>query len=645
MPPIRDLLPAILAQRSQSIDQALSDALPHAEADELGDLGYAMIQRGKANGVESLIAEYHRLPRPLQNKLVEQAERFSTSIRRAAGRQSPRAPANALAIIEKAASTRLAYLVTALCRHPEPVIREQAGRCLVAMAVRAISSSKPDEPTAMDAVSARFLLESVEQAVVLYSRHDQTDLLTAVFWLLPRPMPEAFAALGQPEHSSVEPMRELLTRSPDRASRRALVPLVGVHPLADACREALAQANENQQLGEALEMGHLLCLPSVRSALRRVRDPQTHWPDAQQHQEMPSLSRRWLPAYLHALTDDPQEEVIRLAPIAQKSDTATRLAVLRRLLSIARLNAAEHRPAAENAKDTLAIMTRDTKPAIARTALWHLIQTDYAGLPRILADLVNSKHDSIRHIAAKHLAPLGFDRFWSAWPKLDPKRRIAAGKALIKIDQDFHRHLGGKLASRDPDARVRALVVIATLNQGLFFEEALLELCTSDDPRIVATAVKALAGCTSKAAKQTLEHAMQHADTRIRANAIEAISHTQAADNLDKLLQMSQDPEQRPRANAIKALLELRAKDALPSLTRMLGDQRPEHRISALWLIDELGILQLARLVAEISLNDQDEKVKQRASRVIQHLIEDLEHQSQLSQHSARDAGQPTEAA
>jgi len=94
---------------------------------------------------------------------------------------------------------------------------------------------------------------------------------------------------------------------------------------------------------------------------------------------------------------------------------------------------------------------------------------------------------------------------------------------------------------------------------------------------------------------------------------------------------------------AIKALLELRAKDALPSLTRMLGDNRSEHRISALWLIDELGILQLARLVAEISLNDSDDKVKQRASRVIQHLIEDLDHAAH--KHDANAAAQPTEVA
>ena len=76
----------------------------------------------------------------------------------------------------------------------------------------------------------------------------------------------------------------------------------------------------------------------------------------------------------------------------------------------------------------------------------------------------------------------------------------------------------------------------------------------------------------------------------------------------------------------------------------MLGDNRANHRISALWLVDELGILQLARLVAEMSLKDTDDQVKQRANQVIQHLIEDLDHQTN-NRPSPREAGTPTEAA
>lgn len=644
MPRIRDILPAILTQRNAIIDQALSAALPHAREDELADLGLAMLHRSKANGVESLISEYHRLPRTLQQRLVERADQFSTSIRRAASR-SHTAAHNALSIIEAAGSARLAYLVTGLCRHSEPDIRQRAGRCIVALAKRAATAQASDQAPHLDATSAAYLVQAIEQAVILYNRHEHTALLTALFWLYPRPLPEAKAAIANPDHTAVGPLKQLINNTADIPTRRALLALVACRPLSESCRQALALANTQGRLAEPMEMGHLLTLPSTRQALKRIAHPQTHWPDAQQIQQMPNQARRWLPHYLDAIApNDPQEQVIRLTVLASKTDKATRLAVLRRLLVLAKPRTPDDEPAAENAKDTLALLTRDPVPAIARTALWHLIQTEYAGLPRILADLVNSRHESIRRVAAKQLAPLGFDRFWKAWTKLDPKRRIAAGRALIKIDKDFHRHLGARLASRDPDMRIRALVIIGTLNQGSFFEAAILELCNSNDERIVASATKALNGCTSDAAQQALEAAMQNDDTRIRANAIEAISHTQAAEKLDKLLDLAQETEQRPRANAIKALLELRAKDALPSLTRMLGDNRANHRISALWLVDELGILQLARLVAEMSINDDNEQVKQRAGQVIQHLIEDLDHQAN-HQPSPREADKPTEAA
>jgi len=630
MPRIRDILPAVLAQRSDIIDQALSAALPHAGPDEVGQLGLAMLQRGKANGVESLISEYQRLPAAVQHQLVARAEQFSTSIRRAATRRGAVASQNALTIIEKAASTRLAYLVTSLCRHSDAAVRAQAGTCIIALANRCASSQQPGQQPHMDAVSTRFLIDAVEQAIVQYSRHDDPALLAAMLCLMPRALPEARAALTQPEHSSIEAMNHYLRTRP---------------AISEACRDALADANANQKLAEPLELGHLLALPNTRQALLRSRHHDTLWPDARQQHQMPPVSRRWLPAYLAALTNDPQEQVNRLGPLAKHTDTATRLAVLRRLLVLAKPKTPEDQPAANHANDTLALLTRDPEPAIARTALWHLIRIDYAGLPRILADLVNSRHPTIRKVAAKHLAPLGFDRYWDAWPKLDRDRRIAAGRALIKIDNDLHRHLATRLAAHDPEARLRALAIIATLNQGTFFEEVLLHLCASDDPRIVASAVKALAGCTSEATRQTLQLALEHNDNRIRANALEALDHTQATANLDKLLAMTRDNAQRPRANAIKALMELRAKDALPSLTRMLSDQRPEHRVSALWLIDEMGVLQLARLVAEMSLTDQDKNVKQRAGTVIQHLISDLEQQAGAQEQPPLADATPTEAA
>lgn len=627
MPRIRDILPAVVSHRSAVIDQALSAALPHAEAQEVGPLAQAVLGRARPDRSVGLILEYDRVPPEFQHQVIERAEELTPAIRRAATRHGERGALNALRVIEAGAATPMAYLVTAMLRNSSKAVRLRASSCLLALSLRCSTCPEHRDLPHLSARQAKFLVEAVEQAVVMYANADRPALLRAMTHLLPRGMPEALAAMRNPEHPAVEPMRELLAKPADQANRSALLLLMSVHPVGPAARAGLIAANQQNRLADALHSGHLLSLPGVKRELKRERRPDSLWPDARQTRAMPTAAQRWLPAYLAAMPLDPQEQVLRLARLSKATAVQTRLAVLRRLLRLARQPRDGHTAAADNANDVIAAFTGDADVALARTALWHLMNIDYAGLPRILANLVNSRHPEVRAVAARRLAPLGFERYWQAWPKLDPDRRIAAGRALIKIDAEFHRHLGARLASRDPANRMRALGIIGALGQGAFFEQALIDLAGSSDARVVASAVRALGGCTSDTAHEVLSLALEHDDTRIRANAVEALASTDAAKHLDRLLAIAQHDVQRPRANAIRQLMELRTKDALPALNHMLHDPRAEHRVSALWLIDEMGLLQLARQVAELSVTDEDARVKERAAQVIQHLIDDLEHQ------------------
>lgn len=639
MPRIRELLPAVLSLKSRVIDSALAAALQTAEPDELEALGNAVLERGRPSNAEALIVELDRLPDPLRHRIIEQAEELAPAIRKAATRHGARGAQNALQIIQQAASTRMAYLVTAQIRHSHSEVRDRAGHCLLTLAQRSASTPGPVDHPHLDAESASFLIEAVEQAVVLYSNHDHPAVLKSMLTLLPRRMPEAFEAMRRAEHPANAPMNKLIAEAKSPPARAALPLLLGIRPLAESARAGLEAAVTQNRLEDLLSRGHLFRLPSARRELRRIRRPEALIPSAQQLDAVEPHAQRHYPHLLAALPLEATDRVLQLAHMARQPVAETRLAVLRELLKISHNPAPEHRAAADNANDTIATLTADPEPSIARSALWHLIRRDYAGLPRILADLVNSRHPSIRQVAARRLAPVGFAKLWDAWPKLSIDRRIAAGRALIKIDPDLHRHIATKLASRDPVNRLRALGIIATLNQGSYFEAALLDLCTSTDPKIVASAIKALGGCTSDPARKIIALALDHDEPRIRANAVEAMSQTDAADHADRLMQMTTDSAQRPRANAIKALMQMQAQDALPALMRMLHDDRADHRVSALWLIDDLGLMQLAKQVAELSITDGDDRVKLRAGQVIQHLIKDLERQVAEHRHN------PTEAA
>src|SRR5690606_8527026 len=106
-------------------------------------------------------------------------------------------------------------------------------------------------------------------------------------------------------------------------------------------------------------------------------------------------------------------------------------------------------------------------------------------------------------------------------------------------------------------------------------------------------------------------------------------------EHVDQLVKMVDDPQNRPRANAIAALLDLRTADAVASLRRMLDDQRPAHRHSALWLVETVGVLDLARHVAELSISDPDANVKRRANRVIEQLLALLTRQREAGSAEA----------
>jgi HEAT repeat protein len=266
----------------------------------------------------------------------------------------------------------------------------------------------------------------------------------------------------------------------------------------------------------------------------------------------------------------------------------------------------------------------DRHPAVAKAALRHLIRSHHDGLVALLMKLVNAGHDEVRQLAGRHLAPIGFARLWEQWPNMAPDQRLAAGRALIKIDPDLHRHLGEKLELRDQQTRLRALSMIAHLNQGEFFEQALDRLARDSDEKVASAAVRALGTAASESAAGTLMTSLDHGDARVRANAVEALERLQSTQHIHRLVEMAEEDEHRPRVSAIKALMQMKTSDALHALSKMLRDKRSMHRVSALWLVESMGLLEVARQVAEMSLSDPDKKVKGRADHVIHGLIDTM---------------------
>ena len=71
------------------------------------------------------------------------------------------------------------------------------------------------------------------------------------------------------------------------------------------------------------------------------------------------------------------------------------------------------------------------------------------------------------------------------------------------------------------------------------------------------------------------------------------------------------------RATAIAALLKSQSADAAEALLDMLNHPSGAHRISALWVVERLGLASVMRRLEEMAEADPDDRVRRRAQRVL----------------------------
>jgi HEAT repeat protein len=596
----------------------MAAALPTADAAAVRLMALTLLERRRPAGLIGLVVHYHLLPEDVQALVIGQTNDLFRSIREAASLETGPGPSNALRIIRRSLATKLTYLVTEQLRHgPEP-LRVEAGECLAHLSRHATTDGQTGQLPAIGAVEAEFLLAAVEDAVAAFGQHRRLGVLLAMAHLLPRPMPRTFERLGNADEAAVAGLRALLGQVDQAAIRRAIPLLLGLAALREAALQAIATCAQTDRLGEVLEGHHLLLLRATAGALRRVKGGEALLPTDGAVAAMPGAHSRGLPAWLSAVALDRNLRITLLMDLRRAGDAATRLFALRRLVQLAGANADQM------VQEAVASFCEDREPTIVRIALWCLIRHRYGGLLKVLTQLVNSSDEEIRRLANRQLAPLGFARLWESWGQLDHGRRTAAGRALIKIDPSFHRLLGEKLLPADRRSRLRALGIITELNQGGFFEQALVRLIREGEAYVAASAVKALASADSDTALSVLEEALEHADGRVRANAVEALAQLQSTRHMHKLVDIADADENRPRANAIAALMDMRTSEALTALRQMLDDPRPNHRNSALWLVETMGLVDVARQVAEMSITDPDQKIKGRAHRVVHEMIDQM---------------------
>lgn len=177
--------------------------------------------------------------------------------------------------------------------------------------------------------------------------------------------------------------------------------------------------------------------------------------------------------------------------------------------------------------------------------------------------------------------------------------------------------LRAKLASGEP--LERALGLRAAREFGLVQElaERIYPLAYDPDPFVRSIAVATLVEIPGVTVERILRQAVDDVDPRVQANAIAAADRLNVPDRVRWTESKLDSRDNRVRANAVCSLLRLDLRHAGEALLDMMSDPSPEHRMSALWVIERLRLQSAARHVVRLSREDPEERIRERAARVL----------------------------
>ncbi len=612
MPDLQTIYSHVLDCDPRRVDQAMAEALPSADPEAAGRLVGLMLERETSASLAGLVGVFHRLGRADQQRVIEQADRLAGyAATELAGDLESRL--NLVQIIGLSGCARLARLLNHQLRIRDERLTRAASGAMVQLTERVIDRWRNREPGAI--AQLQRLSVGVAEACASFSGHRRRGVLRALARLMAMADQQATVALNDRSSAVHAAQADLIDRLDDEHICRAITAYAARPPLQQAVVRSLARPHAQTRLIDFVVGGHLAVLPQVRQTFKRISNADHLCPSRRQWQRMDTQAQRRAVMWLGGLPLSDVRCAEALDPAQASDSPCVRLLALRRLMNLAE-SAAMH---------TIAAYCFDAQPLIARIALRYLIHRRYEQLPALLARLSSSPHPPVRRLAEIHLAPTGFARLWAAWPRLDQRTRISAGRALIKIDDRLNHKLAEKMRATNPDDRLQALSIVRLLKLETYFERELFTLDDDADPRVVSSVIAALPALgDSPEVRRRVILALKHENDRVCSNAIEAIEAMGIEAAAAPVLQrFAERGENRSRATAIKALMQLPMSEAIGELVRMLDHDQPAHRVSALWVVQQLELLGLVHKVAALAKTDPQSDVRRRALGTIRQMIRD----------------------
>ncbi len=604
--PLPTVFRFLAAEENLALDAALVEALPHMDSAAQPVALKSLTERGHLPSQVSLIGTFRGLGEPLRAMVVEHVGGLFGAARTAVDSPVLEHRVGAIELIVASRCGPLTYLLADALRHRCNRTRELAARALQGLTAGLLDrferEASVSEIAALGAV-ADGLADALRRGVLTWELHHKRQVLEAALWMSDQVAGAIRKKLEEPRTKIGHAISEILQGASDPRLAGFALRALAMPTLRSSAVSAIGRATAVALRRAVVARSWLLVDPEIERGCRWIRDS------------------RWLHKSVDELVELGHREAAEAVPLLCATG-------------------GPHERKIELLSELLKVGSDELKTAVG----WQLVNDDSEAATDLLGTLADRCSGEMGRIAARELdrrrppaprpthqelpedgfghlaARRAFERYWEEFDRLEPDERAAVTDAMREIGGAVLIPIREKLASGRAADRSRALRIARALGLTNELEEQVYRLRHDPDPFVRSTAVSALADLPGPTSRRILRQALGDPDDRVQANAIEALEVLGGEGRLSDTASKLNSRNARVRGNAVKSLLGLELQEAGVALIEMLGDSSRAHRISALWVVERLGLRAVLDRIEEISRNDPDRQVRQRARRVLEQL-------------------------
>ena len=575
-------------------DKALLLGWTRAEEPYRTALLEVMLDRGTGTLTLELIRQYHRFSPAWQNVMCQRVDTLYGGLYLTGWDGQVQTRLNGLGIIKQTHDLRLVDLVCGLLRDRNEKVARLAGTTLLDLVRKFIRRENPPIETADKEdleleqekenvnrlMSEREMLKTaVKKAVHNFEVHQRPEAVLAGMCLTQADDLGFWQEKLAGYHPVGRTVRDLLLKYGWGDLAEFCLSALKVPDLRTTAVRAIAEQERGEFVGALAQRIKDEQDEIVLRSLRTITQPK--WLEANlwfrwgftEHQQLGLID---LLGYLGVSGDEKAGVLVQMAKNGAEAAS---------LKAVTRLSEME---GDGMPKSLLELLAWD-KELVALAAAWRLIKKEPAGVERIMVGQMKNRHEQVRRLAWGYYRGVAFKRFWENFDRLTPKQKIAAGRAVFKLDRQAQAKWRQKVKFGAAAERLRAVQVARVLDLPAGWPEELKKLTRDDDRKVRSCAVAGLGDARQpdRATEVLLLGALKDADSRVRANAVEALQQNGWRD-AERMFELTADTDNRVRANAIRALLSVRVEAARQAVREMLHDRRARHRCSARWVLESI---------------------------------------------------------